>query len=168
MKKRSWQEIGLIGTGALLLAAGVVWAGCDIRKAPETAKDQTQQESFWQTDFAAAQKESRASGKPILLSFSGSDWCGWCIKLDKEVFSKPVFQEWARANVIPVLLDFPRRHNLDPAVAQQNEALSEKYDITGFPTVLLVDADGNVLAETGYQEGGAENYVAHLEKLLGK
>ena len=108
------------------------------------------------------------NNKPILLIFSGSDWCSWCVKLDSEVFSQPEFKEWAAGNVITVIADFPARKELPPDTVLQNEQLKNQYNITGFPTVLLLDSDGNLLGRTGYQRGGAANYIAHLENLLKK
>ncbi|MEG2075937.1 MAG: thioredoxin family protein, partial [Victivallaceae bacterium] len=117
-------------------------------------------------DFELAKSQAKINNKPILLSFSGSDWCGWCIKLDNEVFSKPEFQKWSKENVILVNVDFPRRSPLSKELKQQNEALAAKYGVNGFPTVLLIDADGKVLGQTGYRRGGAEAYTAYLTELL--
>ncbi|NQU39637.1 MAG: thioredoxin family protein [Lentisphaerae bacterium] len=120
----------------------------------------------WLTDFEAAKKLAGARNLPILADFSGSDWCGWCIKLDKEVFSKPVFQAYADANVVLFLADFPSRKAIPAAVQAQNEKLAENYGVRGFPTVLLLDAAGKVLGRTGYQKGGPEAYVKHVKQLL--
>lgn len=120
------------------------------------------------TNFEIAQSQSKINNKPILLIFSGSDWCSWCVKLDSEVFSQPEFKEWAAGNVITMIADFPARKELPPDTVLQNEQLKNQYNITGFPTVLLLDSDGNLLGRTGYQRGGAANYIAHLENLLKK
>lgn len=120
----------------------------------------------WETDFEAAQAKAKASGKPMLLDFTGSDWCGWCIRLDKEVFSKPEFAAFASQALVLVELDFPRGKPQSEAIKKQNEALAQKYGVRGFPTILLLSADGKLLAETGYQKGGAAKYVAHLKELL--
>jgi len=120
----------------------------------------------WLTDFEAAKKQAAEQKRPILIDFSGSDWCGWCIKLDKEVFSKDSFKVYAKENLVLVLADFPSAKKLPAEVKAQNEALLEKYGVRGFPTVLLLDAEGNELARTGYQRGGPEAYVSHLKKLL--
>lgn len=120
----------------------------------------------WLTDFEAAKKLAAEKNVPILADFSGSDWCGWCIKLDNEVFSKDVFKEYAKDNVILFLADFPSRKPQPEEVKKQNEALKNKYGIRGFPTVLLLDAEGKVLERTGYQQGGAEAYVEHIKDLL--
>ena len=125
-----------------------------------------QADTDWGTDFEEAKAQAKESGKPILVNFTGSDWCGWCIKLHKEVFSKDAFKSYAKDNLILFEADFPRSKKLDEAVKLQNEKLAEKHEIRGFPTVLLLDAEGEVLAKTGYQRGGAKKYVEHLKELI--
>ena len=124
--------------------------------------------SGWEDDFEAAKVTAAKEKKPILLDFTGSDWCGWCIKLDKEVFSKKEFKDYAKENLILVTLDFPHEAHQSKKLKEQNEALSKKYNVEGFPTIILVDAEGKKLAETGYQEGGPAKYVEHLKELLAK
>ena len=120
----------------------------------------------WLTDFEKAKEEAAARNVPILADFSGSDWCGWCIRLDNEVFSKSEFKAYAKENVVLFLADFPNSKPQSAEIKAQNEALSKRYGIRGFPTVLLLDADGNVLERTGYKAGGASAYVEHLKSLL--
>lgn len=124
------------------------------------------QTSTWGQDYSAALAEAKKSGKPVLVNFSGSDWCKWCVALDKEVFSKEVFKDYAEDNLVLVLIDTPAKKELKSAVAKQNDELKKKFAIRGFPTVLLVDSEGKVLAQTGYQYGGAEKYVEHLKGLV--
>jgi len=120
----------------------------------------------WGTDFEAAKKEAAEKQRPILVDFSGSDWCGWCKKLDKEVFSTPEFQEYAKESLVLLLVDFPMRKEQPKEVAEQNKRLQEKYGIEGYPTVLLLDSTGKELARTGYRRGGGAAYVEHLKELL--
>ncbi len=120
----------------------------------------------WLTDFEAAKKVAAESGKPILINFSGSDWCGWCIKLDKEVFAKPEFLSYAKDNLVLVHADFPRKKKLPKEEAAQNKTLAATYGIQGFPTVVLVDATGKVIGQTGYRKGGPESYVEHVKELI--
>jgi thioredoxin-related protein len=120
----------------------------------------------WLTDFEAAQKLAAEKNLPILVDFSGSDWCGWCIKLDNEVFSQPKFKTYATENLVLFLADFPNSKPQSAEVKKQNSELSEKYGVRGFPTVLLLKADGAVINRTGYQAGGAAAYVEHIKKLL--
>ena len=120
----------------------------------------------WPTDFEKAKEEAAARNLPILADFSGSDWCGWCVRLDDEVFSQPEFKAYAKENVVLFLADFPNSTPQSEELKTQNEKLSREYGIRGFPTVLLLDADGNVIERTGYQRGGAAAYVEHIKELL--
>lgn len=120
----------------------------------------------WFQDMDAA-KTSAAKGKlDLLLDFTGSDWCGWCIRLEQEVFSQEAFQGAAPKDFVLVKIDFPRdQTSITPAIRAQNERLSQQYGIEGYPTIILADAEGRPYAQTGYQEGGPEAYVAHLRDL---
>lgn len=119
----------------------------------------------WMDDFAAAARQAEENGKVILVNFTGSDWCGWCIKLDNEVFSQPAFAEFADSHFVLFKADFPRSFELAEAVQVQNEHLMRQYKIQGFPTILLLNPDGTVRARTGYQPGGVQNYIDHLNTL---
>jgi len=122
----------------------------------------------WTSDFEAAKKQAAEQKKDLLIDFTGSDWCGWCIKMNDEVFKKDAFKAGVKDKFVPVEIDFPQdEKKISDATRKQNETLQEKYAIQGFPTVLLADADGKPFAATGYEEGGAEAYVANLEKLRG-
>ena len=117
----------------------------------------------WTDDFEAAKKQAAAEGKLLLVDFSGSDWCGWCMKLDREVFAKPEFLAGAKNDLVLVMLDSPRDKTLlSKKAAKQNPELQRKYKISGYPTVLIMDADGEVLEQTGYRKGGAEAYLKYL------
>lgn len=121
----------------------------------------------WQTDFEKAKAQAKAESKHILIDFSGSDWCGWCIKLDKEVFSQKAFKDYAKENLVLVLADFPSdKSKQSEALQKQNNKLSKKFGVRGFPTVYILDSDGKSIAKTGYQAGGPEAYVAHVKKLI--
>ncbi|MDP6636259.1 MAG: thioredoxin family protein [Phycisphaerae bacterium] len=121
----------------------------------------------WVTDFEAAKASAKTSGKYMLVDFTGSDWCGWCIRLKKEVFSQDHFKTEAPKNFILVELDFPRdKSKLTPKLIAQNNKLKEKYSISGYPTIFLMDAEGKVFAKTGYRAGGPEKYVEHLNSLV--
>jgi thioredoxin-related protein len=121
----------------------------------------------WETDFEKASAQAKAEGKHMLVDFSGSDWCGWCIKLDNEVFSKEAFKAYAKGNLILVLADFPRDDSKQSSeLKKQNKALSEKFSVRGFPTVIILDSEGKAVAQTGYQAGGPEAYVEHVKKLI--
>ncbi|MCC5806716.1 MAG: thioredoxin family protein [Opitutales bacterium] len=120
----------------------------------------------WKDDFDAAVKEAKESGKHVLVDFTGSDWCGWCIRLTDEVFSKSAFKEFAKDKLILVKVDFPRGKEVPAEVMERNRELAQKYGVRGFPTIVLLDPEGEEVARTGYRRGGAEAYVKHLEDLL--
>jgi thioredoxin-related protein len=122
----------------------------------------------WSENLEAAKALAKKEGKPILLDFTGSDWCGWCIKLDKEVFSQREFKQFAKENLILVTVDFPHQERQTKRLKEQNEALAKQYGINSYPTIVLIDAEGKKIAATGYKEGGAESYVEHLKALLAK
>ncbi len=123
----------------------------------------------WSSDFEAAKKEAAESQKDLLIDFTGSDWCSWCIKLNKEVFKHEPFKAGVKDTFVLVELDFPRdKSKLSEATQAQNKALGEKYAVQGYPTILLTDAEGLPYAATGYQQGGPEKYVKHLNELRGK
>lgn len=122
----------------------------------------------WGDNFEAAKATAATEKKVILLDFTGSDWCGWCMKLDKEVFSKKEFKDYAKENLILVTVDFPQGKRQTKKLKEQNEALAKKYGVSGYPTIVLVDAEGKKLAQTGYEEGGPTKYVESLKQLLAK
>ena len=119
-------------------------------------------EGLWQTDFKAAQAKAKQEKKYLLVDFTGSDWCGWCIKLHNEVFDKEPFKAEAPKQFVLVELDFPHEKEQSDDLKKQNKELAEKYKVEGFPTVLVMDAEGQVIARTGYREGGPEEYLKQL------
>jgi thioredoxin-related protein len=121
----------------------------------------------WETDFEKAKEKAKAENKHILIDFSGSDWCGWCIKLDKEVFTQKEFKKYADQNLVLMLADFPRDKSGQSAELQkQNDKLAKDFEVRGFPTVFILSPEGKTIAKTGYQSGGAEAYVEHIKKLI--
>ena len=132
------------------------------------------QELTWHTDVNEASQIAMDENKPMLLFFTGSDWCGWCIRLQKEVFFKLDFQKWAKNNVVLVELDFPRRTQLDQATKSQNYQLQSVFKVRGYPTIHFVNPerkpDGkinfNALGKTGYVRGGAEKRLAVAEGII--
>jgi protein disulfide-isomerase len=131
------------------------------------------QELTWQTDMNKALEISKKSKKPLFLFFTGSDWCGWCIRLQKEVFKTPEFAKWAKDNVILVELDFPRSTPQQPEIKKQNAELQQTFAVQGFPTVWFVKGskkDGKInlekLGSTGYVAGGPTAWLAAADKIL--
>ncbi|MCW1922463.1 thioredoxin family protein [Luteolibacter arcticus] len=123
----------------------------------------------WTSDFDAALKEAKASEKAVLIDFTGSDWCAWCIKLRQEVFDQPEFEAGAKDKFIFVELDYPKdKSRVTEAVGKQNAELLKRYPIKGYPTILLCDGEGRPFAATAYQEGGPGKYLPHLDELLAK
>ena len=120
----------------------------------------------WTDDFQAAKKQAAAEKKLLLVDFSGSDWCGWCKKLDKEVFAQPEFLEGVKKDFVLVMVDSPSDKTLlSRKAADQNPKLVKKYGVHGFPTVLIMDSDGTVLEKTGYRAGGPRKYLEHLAEI---
>jgi len=124
-------------------------------------------DTHWVADFDVAVKQAREEGKDLLIDFTGSDWCSWCIKLHDEVFSHEEFMSYATANYVLVALDYPRSDEAKARVPNpdRNRELASQYKVNGFPTVLLMTPDGDVFGRTGYQPGGPEAYVTHLTEL---
>lgn len=137
---------------------------------------QAQEDLTWHTDMAKASELSMKEKKPLMLFFTGSDWCGWCIRLQNEVFKKEEFTKWAKENVILVELDYPRRTPQDQAVKQQNQQMQQIFQVRGYPTIWLVNPektdDGKVnlsaLGSTGYVAGGPEKWLEGANSILKK
>lgn len=115
----------------------------------------------WVDDFQEALDQAEKGEKDLLLDFTGSDWCGWCIRLKKEVFDQEAFKKAAPEHFILVEVDFPRSK---PVKAASKE-LGAIFEVQGYPTIILTDSQGRAYARTGYQEGGPEKYLAHLNEL---
>jgi thiol-disulfide isomerase/thioredoxin len=121
----------------------------------------------WMTDYNAAKAQAVAENKPLLLDFTGSDWCPPCMMLEREVFSKKAFLDFAEENLILVKLDFPRGKDQPAELKAQNEALAQRYQIEGFPTVMIFSPEGQLIErETGYRRGGAESYIEYVKEVL--
>ncbi|MBS0623669.1 MAG: thioredoxin family protein [Verrucomicrobia bacterium] len=135
--------------------------------APAASATSSTQAITWITDYRAGLQQAQQNHKPIFLYFTGSDWCGWCKKLDQEVFSQPDFAKSVGDKFVFVKLDFPMNRSGSDAQVQQNTQLKQQYGVTGFPTVVLLDAKGNFIAETGYRSGGARSYASYIEQLMG-
>jgi protein disulfide-isomerase len=127
--------------------------------------------SEWQTDYEQALATAKAANKYVLLDFTGSDWCGPCIEMNKVVFSKAAFLNYAKKNLVLVEVDYPRRKTLPEKVAKQNERLKEQYSIerSGYPTVILLDPNGKILGQLeGYGGERPADIIAWVEKLRRK
>ncbi len=145
MKKYTFILIGLLVMAAFNLFAG---------------------NSLWFENIDKAKAEAKETNKPMLLNFSGSDWCIWCKKLNSEVLSKSTFEEYAKDNLVLVSVDFPQFASQNDDLKNQNQELAQTYNIKGFPTVVLLSSDGKEIGRTGYQPGGPEKYIEHLKSII--
>ena len=123
---------------------------------------------MWVTDYEKALETAKKEKKHLLLNFTGSDWCGWCIKLDKEVFDKSKFKKFAKKELVMVKLDFPNKKKQSKEEKAQNAKLAKEHGIRGYPTILILDSSGKVIGKTGYQKGGEKNYIKHIEDIIKK
>lgn len=128
----------------------------------------------WLVDLDEAYEISIKEKKPILANFTGTDWCGWCKKLDADVFTKPEFQAWAKQNVVLLELDFPRRFQIPAKNQQQNAAMAQALQVTGYPTIWVINLvkdpttrnfQINQLGKTGYTPT-AEQFIATVDKFV--
>ena len=123
----------------------------------------------WKTNFEVAKIEATNQNKNILLVFSGSDWCGPCIKLDRDIWKSACFMEFAKNNLILERADFPKKkqNQLTPEIKELNQSLAEKYNKDGmFPLVVVVNKNGKVLGKTGYKNVSPQEYVNILKSFL--
>ena len=121
-------------------------------------------EGEWLTDLPKALERAKSDKKMVLLDFTGSDWCGWCIKFNKEVLSTTEFKQYAAKNLVLVEVDFPTRKKLAPELTKANSALKDKYKINGFPTFVMLNAEGREVGrQEGYSEGGPKSFIAKLD-----
>lgn len=124
-------------------------------------------ELHWLTDYDAALKQARDEGKLVFIDFTGSDWCGWCIKLKSEVFDTREFEAFASANLVLLEVDFPRRKALSAKQAASNQALAGKFGVEGYPTVFIVGGDGKPVARGGYMAGGPTAFINAFKQAPG-
>lgn len=117
------------------------------------------QELTWHRDVKKAIEISKKENKPLFMFFTGSDWCGWCIRLQKEVFKTPEFTDWAKKNVVLVELDYPRKSTQSDAEKIQNQELQQVFQVRGYPSVYFVKA-GELNGKTNFEQLGNTGYVA--------
>jgi thioredoxin-related protein len=123
-------------------------------------------EGQWLTSLPPALEIAKSQNKMVLLDFTGSDWCGWCKKLDAETFSQPAFLDYAAKNVVLVRVDFPKKTPHSDDEKQANKALAEKYKVSGYPTIVVLKSDGDMLFKNvGYMAGGPAAMVSKLNEL---
>jgi protein disulfide-isomerase len=121
----------------------------------------------WTTNYEEAVNAAKTSSKPLLLFFTGSDWCGWCNKLEEEALASPDFSNSVADKFIFLKLDFPLYSAQDPQLKSRNKQLQQQFGVRSFPTIILFDAQKNQqIATTGYRAGGGKQYADHLMKLV--
>ena len=131
------------------------------------------QELYWEQNLQKATDLSIKTKKPLLLFFTGSDWCGWCIRLQNEVLKTADFATWAKDNVILVELDFPRRTPQLPEIQKQNMELQQIFEVRGYPTIWIanptkVDGKTNLdkIGSTGYVAGGPSKWIETANQIF--
>ena len=123
-------------------------------------------ENNWMTDYEKAFIIAKRENKHVLINFTGSDWCGWCKKLDREVFGQKAFQTYAKENLVLLKLDYPRRTPQPREVKIKNQGYARTYGVLGFPTIIIAEANQKVVLRTGYKAGGPNSYVKHIKQAI--
>lgn len=140
----------------------------DVRESTPAA-GQPATAAVWRMDYSGALSQARSENKLVLLDFTGSDWCPWCIKFDHEVLSTPKFAAYAGNRLELVKVDFPHNTPLPEPQRKANDALARQFGVDSYPTYVLVNADGKEIGrQSGYQEGGPNAFIAELEKFAGR
>ncbi len=122
---------------------------------------------LWETDFAEAAESAKAGNRYLLLDFTGSDWCGFCIKLNNEVFEKKPFKQYAEENLVCVIVDFPNQRSLKSSLKKQNDSMKAQYGVKGFPTVIVLAPGGDVVMQkVGYTSGEEDEYLEGLKAAI--
>lgn len=134
---------------------------------------QTSTTLSWYNDVSLASQAAATENKPMLLFFTGSDWCGWCHRLQREVFNTPAFTTWASSDVILVELDFPRNKVLPQNIIEQNQMLQQQFGVQGYPTVWFVNVTKEAdkfnlapLSSSGYMQGGPEVWITNAKSII--
>ena len=163
----------IVFSAAIGFCAGEKPADIPVAPTVDEAKDMikkpikmaNKKEQLWQTNMDKAMLMAAKENKDILIDFTGSDWCGWCKKLDAEVFSTDMFKTEAPKQFVLVKLDFPQNIPQTNEEKEHNKAWAEKLAVRGYPTIVLTDSKGNQIARTGYRPGGEKAYMDHLKEL---
>jgi len=169
MIKRSLTVTSVIA----LAVAGMTLAGCNKAETPavknETSAVPQDIKTEWLTDYAKAQAQAKKENKAILMDFTGSDWCPPCQQIKKTVFSASEFAKFATQNLVLVEVDFPENKEQTETLKKANAELEKKFNVDGYPTLIVVDAsDKELFREVGYDGSSAKEYVGKLAKALGK
>jgi protein disulfide-isomerase len=150
---------------ATLMLTFLVFISCHADKE-STEKPTDEAELNWFENLEEAMVTAEANELPIFVNFTGSDWCGWCKRLQSEVFSQKGFIDYANEKLVLLKLDFPKYIQQSEEIKLSNGNLATQYGIRGFLIILLLNSKGEEIKRTGYQPGGAEAYIEHIESLL--
>lgn len=120
----------------------------------------------WHENYEEAKEQSVKESKPLLLFFTGSDWCSWCTKLEKEVFETKEFAEGSEKDFVFVNLDYPMYKKQDKAIVDQNKQLLQRFGISAYPSVIILTPKEEKMGVTGYRRGGGADYSQHLKKIV--
>ena len=137
----------------------LLFTGCNNGQASSDNLD-------WKENLEQAVAQAKKENKAVLVNFTGSDWCIWCKRLNSEVFTQKEFEDYAKNNLVLVKLDFPRDIPQTNETKLYNNTLAQKFGIQGFPTILIMNSKGELVAKTGYQPGGPTKYVDHIKSYL--
>lgn len=148
-----------------ILSLGILIAfGCSREPMRESVSSSTPLKDAKPIDLSGALAQAKAENKLVLLDFTGSDWCPPCMELHETIFSKPEFQAYADSNLVFLTVDFPQKYHLSDAAGATNDFLSAKFNIEGFPTLVLLDGDGKeVWRNLGFMDGGPKALIAKLD-----
>jgi thioredoxin-related protein len=126
-------------------------------------------ETAWTTDVPQALAQAKKENKIVLLDFTGSDWCSWCMKFKKEALDTTEFKDYAGKNVVLVEVDFPNKKPQSAELKSANKALGDKYKVSGYPTFVVLNQDGKEIGrQEGYQPGGPKAFIAELDGFKSK
>ncbi len=177
MEKTSNGFISIRSGVALVGALGIAFFGYTLLKpqeellvdlpVEEAVKETVEAPLVWHEDFMAAREIAREQGRTLLVNFTGSDWCGPCIALEKNVFSQPAFLDYAAESLVLVKVDFPSRVEQSQELMERNERLSVAMNVNNrLPTIVLLDSKGVIIDKTGFMDVDSESYVQHLKELI--
>lgn len=151
--------------GAARVEAGETTAAAPRPSPPSRAATHTAAGLTWHTNYRAALADAQEQNRHVFLFFTGSDWCGWCMKLNQEILSTPEFGRYAEEKLVLVEVDFPREKTQSAELKKQNATLQRIFEIEGYPTVIVLDKAGHQVGRLGYQEGGPGPFIKALKAL---
>ncbi|MEO7597561.1 MAG: thioredoxin family protein [Opitutus sp.] len=121
--------------------------------------------AIWNTNYETALAQAKEQNRHVFMFFTGSDWCGWCQRLNAEILKTPEFQKFANEKLVLLELDFPHNKSQAPGTKAQNQKLAQEFGITGYPTVIVLNSRGKPIGHLGYQEGGPKPFIEDLKTM---